>query len=592
MTEERPGDQQWVSDPRYELNELRRPQFTPLKKGGVDPAEVEAYVTRLEKLAKSFATFTRELESRISHAKAESRDARDAERRTVDEAMLAAFEAKERILLQAEEKAWEIEEEARRRAAAIRESLGAVEASDEEQVRLREQLGVYTQKVEDLEIQLERWQDRAARLEVDAQRNLAVVADSSDRRREAEQAAAHANELLSAAERRAQALLAAARAEAAQIAADAEANAEQLRRQLSVLEEEAPTGPEVDVEAEAAQAVAAAEAAQIRADAVAEAERVRGEAAQILADAEAEAERVRTDSDTEAAGLRDAAAETAAAAVADSVAQADGMKAEAEALLAEAQRRLVEAKDRIAAAEAEVDALRREKGAEADALRAEAEAVLAEAQRRLAEADDYAATAKDQVVEPPPSTAATDAEAEAARILGEASEAADQMRRDAEALMSAARSAHQRLEKRSSELMAAAERANAEATARRDEAETIRRRAETEAAQMLAEASAILEHARTAPPIPPPATADLPDNGATHEGDPRPHADPHGEADDPAHANAVPAHPADETVVADESRRSRYSRQSAQLPSMGEHAGDVLAAMTDLRRRLSRREDE
>ena len=64
-------------------------------------------------------SFTRELESRIAHAKAETRDAREAERRAVDEAMLAAFEAKERILLQAEERAWEIEEEARKRAAAL-----------------------------------------------------------------------------------------------------------------------------------------------------------------------------------------------------------------------------------------------------------------------------------------------------------------------------------------------------------------------------------------------------------------------------------------------------------------------------------------
>jgi hypothetical protein len=156
--------------------------------------------------------------------------------------------------------------------------------------------------------------------------------------------------------------------------------------------------------------------------------------------------------------------------------------------------------------------------------------------------------------------------------------------------MSVARSAHQRLEKRSSDLLTSAERANSEAVARRDEAETIRRNAETEAARMLAEASAILEHARTATPTPSPARAERPDDSAP-EHNPHP-ADSRVEPGDTPHTRAEPAPSADDPGAADETRRSRYSRQSAQLPRMGDHAGDVLAEMTDLRKRLTRRDDD
>ncbi len=218
MAAELPGDDRWVADPRFELNEIRRPNFTVLKKGGVDPSEVESYVTRLERLAKDFSSFTRELESRIAHARAEVRDAKAAERRAVDEAMLAAFEAKERIILEAEERAWEIEEDARRRATALQETsnrLGGAENTEE----LQRELGSYRTQVEDLEIQVERWRGRATKLEEQLQQPEKPLAAPED----GDEA------VVSAAERRARALMAAARAEAAKLTADAEAEAERSR---------------------------------------------------------------------------------------------------------------------------------------------------------------------------------------------------------------------------------------------------------------------------------------------------------------------------------------------------------------------------
>ena len=50
MVDARPSDDRWVSDPRFEFNELRRPDFPALRKGGLDPEAVDAYIGRLERL--------------------------------------------------------------------------------------------------------------------------------------------------------------------------------------------------------------------------------------------------------------------------------------------------------------------------------------------------------------------------------------------------------------------------------------------------------------------------------------------------------------------------------------------------------------
>ncbi len=39
-------------------------------------------------------------------------------------------------------------------------------------------------------------------------------------------------------------------------------------------------------------------------------------------------------------------------------------------------------------------------------------------------------------------------------------------------------------------------------------------------------------------------------------------------------------------------RRSRYARQSAQLPRIGDSAGEVLSSIADLRKRITHRDDE
>ncbi len=238
MTIPPPEEPQWVADPRFELGELRRPGFGTLKKGGLDPVEVDAYLTRLEKLIKNFAAFTHELEARISHARNDARLAKVAERGVIDDAMLAAFEAKDRILLQAEERAWEIEEEARRRVVAIAESVEVVDP-DERIADLRAQLVAAEQRHADLEIQLEGWRRRASRLESDAQRHSELASDVSERHRQADETTQQAGQILAAAERRAGALLAAARAEAAQIAAEAQETADRFVARFAETDEPA-----------------------------------------------------------------------------------------------------------------------------------------------------------------------------------------------------------------------------------------------------------------------------------------------------------------------------------------------------------------
>ncbi len=322
------ANQGWVSDPRFELNELRRPTFTVLRKGGLDPDQVEQYVVRLEKLAKEFAKFARELETRISHAQAETREARLAERKAVDDAMLAAFDAKERIILQAEERAWEIEEEAHRRAAALVASVGA-EGLDDEAVTLRADVGTLHARMEDLEIQLEQWQKRAARAEAD----LAHLATSSERGVDVDVALAQTEVLYADLEK--------ARADRDTISAERDRLAVEMTVLQSELDRSLSAEPVLAADLDAAAAERERHAAEL--------EELRAEIADLRARdgvvaAEAEAAR----SEAEAARSEAEAARSEAEAARS---EAEAVRAEAEAMRAEAGQLKKAADDANAAAE-------------------------------------------------------------------------------------------------------------------------------------------------------------------------------------------------------------------------------------------------
>ncbi len=321
------GDEHWIADPRFEHRELVRPQFPTLRKGGLDPEAVTSYLDRIERVGDQLVKFTRELEARISHAKAEASDARRLEQKAVDAAMLAAFEAKDRILLEAEERAWEIEEAARVRAGAHL----AERATDDRAVEV-ERLNT---TIERLERELAQWRQRV--------RELAGV-DDPDTAASPFVGSLHgeggvtAPWLPGAAEQAAAGIVAAAQDQAGEIIAAAREQASAIGESASALliSAESRAAEVAAAQRESAQLTESAAAdrhaaAQLLAEANARVSQIDGEALDaartkaeaLLADAEQRADATLESAKTEALAILDAAEHRRATLLAEATVEAE-----------------------------------------------------------------------------------------------------------------------------------------------------------------------------------------------------------------------------------------------------------------------------
>jgi len=100
-------------------------QFTVVRKG-YDKREVKTFLEDLEQAFRDLEGHSRRTAQRVTELERDLAKARATEKVSVDNAMMAVFDAKDRILDRAQRKAAEIEEEARREAAKL---LAAASAS-------------------------------------------------------------------------------------------------------------------------------------------------------------------------------------------------------------------------------------------------------------------------------------------------------------------------------------------------------------------------------------------------------------------------------------------------------------------------------
>jgi hypothetical protein len=152
--------------------------------------------------------------------------------------------------------------------------------------------------------------------------------------------------------------------------------------------------------------------------------------------------------------------------------------------------------------------------------------------------------------------------------------------------LDAARVEHDRLKRRAQELQATADRARVSAERARSEADETRREAERDASAIRAEAVGMLERVRSGD--------DSVDPSARR---PRPvpaelATDDDADGDDATTGDTATPLADDEPGSQGSGRRSRYARQSAQLPRIGDQAGDVLSEIADMRKRRSRKDGE
>ena len=87
-------------------------EFSIVRKG-YDPAEVEEYLAEYDVALRELEEYAARLKHELAEARNEIGRLQQAEQESIDKAMLAVFDAKERIMRRAYEKAQEIEEEAR-----------------------------------------------------------------------------------------------------------------------------------------------------------------------------------------------------------------------------------------------------------------------------------------------------------------------------------------------------------------------------------------------------------------------------------------------------------------------------------------------
>ena len=93
-------------------------EFSTTRKG-YDKREVKDFLRELESNFRELEHWAQETKTRLQKAEFEAEKTRSSEGQSVDSAMVAVFDAKDRVLSRARKQAAKIESEARDRAAAI-----------------------------------------------------------------------------------------------------------------------------------------------------------------------------------------------------------------------------------------------------------------------------------------------------------------------------------------------------------------------------------------------------------------------------------------------------------------------------------------
>lgn len=114
-------------------------EFTITRKG-YDPEEVDAHLAEIDVSFRELEEYAARLKQELAESKKQIRRLEAAEQDAVDKAMLAVFDAKERVIGRAREKAREIENEAR--IAAGMPPLGEDETADQVDDELDELVGI------------------------------------------------------------------------------------------------------------------------------------------------------------------------------------------------------------------------------------------------------------------------------------------------------------------------------------------------------------------------------------------------------------------------------------------------------------------
>ena len=113
------ADNTLVSEKAPNLPEsIDRREFSTSRKG-YDKREVKEFLRELESNFRELEHWAQETKTRLQKAEFEAEKTRSSEGQSVDSAMVAVFDAKDRVLSRARKQAAKIEAEARDRAAAI-----------------------------------------------------------------------------------------------------------------------------------------------------------------------------------------------------------------------------------------------------------------------------------------------------------------------------------------------------------------------------------------------------------------------------------------------------------------------------------------
>ena len=97
---------------------IDRREFSTSRKG-YDKREVKEFLRELESNFRELEHWAQDTKTRLQKAEFEAEKTRSSEGQSVDSAMVAVFDAKDRVLSRARKQAAKIEAEARDRAAAI-----------------------------------------------------------------------------------------------------------------------------------------------------------------------------------------------------------------------------------------------------------------------------------------------------------------------------------------------------------------------------------------------------------------------------------------------------------------------------------------
>ena len=508
----RTADSYGVSDERIHFAQRIDERAFSRSRRGYDKAEVKSYLEDLEQAFRELEGHSRRLSQKVAELEQEVSKARATEKVSVDNAMMAVFDAKDRILERARRKADAIEEDARLEAGRIRQAAIA-EAGDAgasgEIAAARAQANEIIAEARREAGQLR--QESAAASNDGAEADLADMAervrrahdDSTVARAELDEARKRIAELENVAPGREFEQSGQKMAELEEAASAASADAARLQQDLAKAQDDLEAVRREAVAAETARsrlqdsleaAVAELNEAKVRINQLADSDRLRREAESRLADAEtraAEAAAAATASQAESAAgqsFRTDPAETTARDVEQ--AEFAGTMAAFEArilgtlaarenldLIAEISRAVVGVLPELSV------------GAEHADARAEAERILVAARE---EAEDIKVEAQEQ------------ADQRAAKVIARARQEADQVRQTVAMLTAQAEDARSAAlrSKLEAEDLAEAQKAMSEArnqiiaTAER-RAEEIAHDAERAAADLRTEAAAVLEEALT-----------------------------------------------------------------------------------------------